>query len=253
MTESKQFFARQTEADFDHLVVILRDQLEALTPQLRHQGFTLTPLARHSLGSINQVIALGDSYIELLGWPAGTTPLRKEIANQPIGLDALVFRSYDAHKTYERLKQEGFAVQPVQPLERPTPVGEEEVTVRFSTVRFAEQPLAGLRLYFCQHLTPEYVWANEYTHHRNKALALTQITVKAPDAQAAATVLGQVAGVQPQPHPSGAPHWQVPLGNAQIEILQQAQLTRAQITDATIRYADQSERRLGQLLDVEAS
>src|SRR5690625_2766255 len=252
MTESRQFFSRPTTADFDHLVVILRDQLEALAPQLQQQGFTLTPLARHSLGSINQVVTLQDSYIELLGWPAGTTPLREEIAHQPIGLDALVFRSYDAHKTYERLKKAGFPVQPVQPLQRPTPVGDQEVIVQFATVRFAQQPIAGMRLYYCQHLTPEYVWADEYTRHDNHAMALTRITVHAPDAQAVATVLGQVAGVSPQPPQGQGSHWQVPLGNATIEVIQQAGLAHAQITDATLRYQDQAERRLRQLLDLSA-
>ena len=37
--------------------------------------------------------------------------MRREIADSPFGLEALVFRTYDAEATYERLKAAGFAVR----------------------------------------------------------------------------------------------------------------------------------------------
>jgi len=87
------------EYPFDHLVIIGRDQLLKLGRKLIDQGFLLTPLAHHNLGSSNQLIMLDSSYIELLGWEPDKPLQRAEIANQPLGLDALVFRTNNAEKT----------------------------------------------------------------------------------------------------------------------------------------------------------
>lgn len=93
---------------FDHLVVMLRDQLMERASVFERDGYRLTELSVHNLGSINRLIPLDSTYIELLGWPAGQAPARKEIANQPLGLDALVFRTQDAQGTYQQLADQGF-------------------------------------------------------------------------------------------------------------------------------------------------
>src|SRR3546814_9596418 len=177
----------QMPLDFDHLVLMVRDQLTEHAQQLLQDGFHLTDLAVHNLGSINRLITLESAYIELLGWPAGKPPARKEIAEQPLGLDALVFRPQNASDTYEHLKRSGFDVHPVQRLARPTPAG--QATVRFDTLRFATQPIAGLRIYYCEHLTPEYVWDKAVMHHDNGATSLDSILIKAPDARSVSTTL----------------------------------------------------------------
>src|SRR3546814_16756107 len=61
----------QMPLDFDHLVLMVRDQLTEHAQQLLQDGFHLTDLAVHNLGSINRLITLESAYIELLGWPAG--------------------------------------------------------------------------------------------------------------------------------------------------------------------------------------
>src|SRR3546814_15812781 len=104
---------------------MMRDQLNDRAPRLQGDGFHLTDVSVHNLGSINRLITLESAYIELLGWPAGQPPARKEIAGQPLGLDALVFRPQNAGDTYEHLQRSGFDVNPVQRLERPTPSGLE--------------------------------------------------------------------------------------------------------------------------------
>src|SRR3546814_15204459 len=63
--------------------------------EFEKDGYFLTDLAVHNLGSINRLITLDNSYIELLGWPEGAPPARKEIANSPASMEALVFRSTD--------------------------------------------------------------------------------------------------------------------------------------------------------------
>lgn len=84
------------QTEFDHAVVMVRDRLDALAPHFERQGFHLSDKAVHNLGSCNRLIVLEGTYVELLGWPPGAPPARKEIADSPFGLEALVFRTYDA-------------------------------------------------------------------------------------------------------------------------------------------------------------
>ena len=164
-----------------------RDSLTELSETFANQGFQLTPLAHHNLGSSNRLIMLDSSYLELLGWEKGKPIQRAEIANQAIGLDALVFRTNDADACYSQLKESGFAVNPVQDLSRESEFMGETVLVQFKTVRFSEQPIPGLRIYFCEHLNPEYVWQKAWLSHSNKMRYLAKITLVSPDiAQTAA-------------------------------------------------------------------
>jgi hypothetical protein len=110
-------------------------------------------------------------------------PKRKEIAEQPIGLDALVFHTGNAKECYENLRTQGFLVNPVQDLSRESEYNKEAVLVKFKTVRFLEQPIAGLRIYFCEHLTPNYVWQSQWLKHTNQISCLQKINITAPDVQ----------------------------------------------------------------------
>jgi hypothetical protein len=167
-----------------------RDSLSELSATFLSQGFQLTPLAHHNLGSSNRLIMLDSSYIELLGWEKGMPIQRAEIVNQAIGLDALVFRTQDADACYSQLKESGFAINPVQDLSREGEFMGETVLVKFKTVRFSEQPIPGLRIYFCEHLTPEYVWQKQWLTHPNLMQYLPKISLTCPDiAQTAATFL----------------------------------------------------------------
>ena len=56
-----------------------------------------------------------------------------------------------------------------------------KVLVEFKTVRFSEQPIPGLRIYFCEHLTPDYVWQKQWLIHPNKTQDLQKITIISPN------------------------------------------------------------------------
>lgn len=162
---------------FDHLVIITRTRLSDFVRIFEQSGFKLTPLAKHNLGSINRLIVLDSTYIELLGWESDKPLARKEIANLDYGLDALVFRTNDVEYTYQRLLRLGFEVQPVQNLSRPAQLGDREFTAEFRTVRFIKQPIDGLRIYFCEHRTPDLVWNPEWQTHTNHAKSLVNIEI----------------------------------------------------------------------------
>jgi hypothetical protein len=102
-------------------------------------------------------------------------------------LDALVFRTSDAHACFNQLKEAGFAVNPVQDLSREGEFMGNTVLVEFKTVRFSEQPIPGLRIYFCQHLTPDYVWQKQWLIHPNNTQDLQEIAIISPNIKETAT------------------------------------------------------------------
>ncbi|MEZ5729851.1 MAG: VOC family protein [Burkholderiaceae bacterium] len=179
-----------TEGAFDHLVVMVRDRLDPIAADFTAAGYELGETTRHDIGSINRLVVLDAAYVELLGWPPGAPPPRPEIAERPIGMDALVFRSVDATATSRRLRAAGFDVTDAMPLRRPTRVAGRAVEARFATGRFKVQPLAGIRVYFCQHLTPEYVWTAAARAHPNGARELASISLAAADPDACAALIG---------------------------------------------------------------
>jgi len=236
---------------FDHAVIMVRDQLDALAPDYVAQGFTLSERSTHNIGSTNQLIVLQDAYLELLGWPPGAPP-RPEIAASELGLEALVFRSADADATYQRLKSAGYAVNPVQTLTRLARLhgkghttghatadarqADGSATARFQTVRFAGQPIDGLRMYFCQHLTPQFVWQPALMAHPNGARRITHIDIAAPNAQSLAAQLGRVIDVVPEPDatPERAT---LALANLDLRIHQDTTLTLPRLVGLSVQGA----------------
>src|SRR5271165_5520437 len=93
----------------DHVVVNVRDRIDAGLETYRRLGFTLTPRGYHSLGSMNHLAIFGTDYLELIGAESGDirpgVSSRPEILNAPLGLDGLVFGTQDAAATYERLRR----------------------------------------------------------------------------------------------------------------------------------------------------
>lgn len=169
------------KTEFDHAVVIVKDRLHEIEGVLSERGFTLSELAKHNLGTFNRLIVLDSAYLELLGWLPGHEPARKDVVDAVPGLEALVFRSTDAHATHARLKQAGFKTRPVEELTRPALFHGQTVQARFLTVRFEEPPLPGIRMYFCQHMTPEYVWRADLLHHANHMNSLALISGRSAD------------------------------------------------------------------------
>ncbi len=163
--------------EFDHLVIMARDQISLVAKQFSDLGFRLSAKSTHNLGSANQLIVLDSTYLEILGWEAGTIPQRAEIANLAFGLDALVFRTSNAEACFNALKEAGFAPNAVQDLSRPAQVGNEIKQAFFKTVRFSQQPIEGLRIYFCEHLTPNFVWVKADQQHPNQLNHLQSITL----------------------------------------------------------------------------
>ncbi len=222
------------EYPFDHLVIIGRDKLEALVQKFSAQGFQLTPIARHNLGSINQLIMLDSAYIELLGWEPDKPVQRAEIANQALGLDALVFRTNDAQKTYQQLLQSGFSVNPVQDLSRESEFLGKSVLVQFKTIRFSEQPIPGIRIYFCEHLTSEYVWQEKWLQHPNQLSHLQKITIASPDIEGNKKLLSRLLNLSEEHIITKEESIKLILPNIELNIQKVAHLNEAKILNVQV-------------------
>ncbi|WP_281967189.1 VOC family protein [Roseovarius nanhaiticus] len=176
----------------DHLVINTGLGMDGAAAIFADLGFHLTPRGHHSLGSINHLMMDPVSYLELVGVPA-TGKQRQDVLDSPIGLSGLVFRSEDAGATYARLRSEGFDPQEPILLERPVDVEGTQQMARFHNVRmtFAEFPVG--RVYFCQHLTPELVWRDEWLDHPNGFRGITSMTLHSPDPAAEAARYAMLA------------------------------------------------------------
>ncbi|WP_107759535.1 VOC family protein [Dickeya sp. Secpp 1600] len=167
----------------DHLVLNAHYDTDGAAALFRQLGFTLTPKGHHSLGSVNHLVLLGDSYLELLGLPAEQTSPRQELLAGPRGLDGVVFRSRDIAASAAALQAAGLATQPVRHFSRPVTLNGESHPARFSTVHLAAERFTEGRVYFCQHHTPELVWRDEWRRHANGVTHLSRLVgvAAAPD------------------------------------------------------------------------
>ena len=178
----------------DHLVVNAMFEIDAAAMCFAALGFTLTPLGYHSLGSVNHLMMLGDHYLELVGLPVGATTLRREILESRLGIDGLVFKSDDAQATYERLIGVDVDCGAPQLFSRPVEIDGCEQTARFRTTRLTPGELPGVRVYFCEHLTPQWVFGPAVPPHANGAHALTELVVVSGDPAGDARHYARIAG-----------------------------------------------------------
>jgi hypothetical protein len=173
-------------ARFDHAVVVAGLRMDAAVGLFRRLGFLVTERGYHTLGSINHLIVLGETYIELLGLPPDRPDARPELRDSVPGLDALVFGSDDAQATWDEITARAAPVGPVQAFSRPVRTADGERDAAFRTVRCLPGSAQAGRLYFCEHLTPQLVWQDNWRAHPNGAFELVEahIQVAEPDREA---------------------------------------------------------------------
>jgi len=177
----------------DHLVINTALGMDAAASIFADLGFHLTPRGHHSLGSINHLMMGPASYLELVGVPA-TGKQRQEVLDSPIGLSGLVFRDGDAEATFARLTAAGFVPQEPVLLERPVMLDGAEHIARFHNVRMTAAEFPAGRVYFCQHLTPELVWREEWLRHPNGFCGISQMILHHSDPAKEAARYGALTG-----------------------------------------------------------
>ncbi|MDP6871996.1 MAG: VOC family protein [Alphaproteobacteria bacterium] len=168
-------------AQLDHTVINVKFEMDKAQGLFGDLGFFLTERGYHTLGSINHLMMFGTDYLELLGLPPGAENPRPDIAEAPVGINGLVFKTSDADETFAHLQALDMAGDPPKSFSRPValPDGEQDAAFRTVTVRAGVFP--GGRVYFCEHHTPELVWRPEWQSHRNGAQAIPEFVVASND------------------------------------------------------------------------
>ncbi|MDB5410870.1 MAG: hypothetical protein JWL84_5782 [Rhodospirillales bacterium] len=171
----------------DHVVVNARENLAAAAACYRRLGFHLTPLGRHTIGSMNHLAVFAADYLELVGFEAGSAAARGDLLRSPAGLDGLVFATEDADAVHAAMASSGVATGEVGEFSRPVDLGAGTADARFRVVRLTPEVVPYGRVYFCQHLTRPLVWRDEWRHHPNGVVGVARAVIAAvhPDATAA--------------------------------------------------------------------
>ncbi|HBK08480.1 MAG TPA: VOC family protein [Acetobacteraceae bacterium] len=177
----------------DHVVVNVRDRIDDAADTYRRLGFTLTPRGYHTLGSMNHLAMFGTDYMELIAAKPGDDS-RPEIMGAPFGLDGLVFGTEDATATYEALRRNEVPIDPPQQFSRPVLAGGETRDAVFRTTRLPRSAVAAGRLYFCQHLTRDLVWRDEWRHHANGAIGIARAVIAAEEPEILGGLLAHMFG-----------------------------------------------------------
>jgi Glyoxalase-like domain len=178
----------------DHAVVNVRDQMDRAVEIYRRLGFYMTERGYHTLGSINHLAVLEQDYIELIGFEPNAVNVRTDILRYPCGLNALVFGMSEANSVYAELQNSDVPAEPPIAFSRPVAVDGSNQDARFQTVRLAKDAVAGGRVYFCQHLTPELVWRPEWQRHANGAVALARAVLVSADPARAVAIFRRMFG-----------------------------------------------------------
>jgi hypothetical protein len=164
----------------DHVVVNVRDRIDAGLQAWRRLGFTMTPRGYHTLGSMNHLAILGSEYLELIAATPGETQ-RTEILGAPFGLNGLVFGTEDSAAVYAALRDAGVPAEPPLEFSRPVELAEGRRDATFRTVRLTPGTVRAGRIYFCHHFTRDLVWRDEWRHHANGAIGILRAVIAARD------------------------------------------------------------------------
>ncbi len=188
----------------DHTVINVKFEMDAAETLFGQLGFTLTPRGYHTLGSINHLMMFGTDYLELLGLPDANDPSRKDIAERPVGINGLVFKTEDVDPIFERLQAAGFDGDPPKAFSRPVDVAEGQRDAKFRTVTARADVFPGGRVYYCEHGTPELVWRPEWQSHANGVVAIPEFVNVAEDADAEAERFAKLLATQVEFDGNGA-------------------------------------------------
>ena len=162
----------------DHVVVNVRDRMDDAAALYRRLGFTLTPLGRHTLGSINHLAMFGTDYMELLGVPPDGAQ-RTDVLDWPTGLNGVVFGTNDSDTLHATLAAAGAPVLPPLAFSRPVALSNEVRDASFRVVRIDKPAVASGRMFFCHHLTRDVVWRDEFRRHANGVLGIEGVVIAA--------------------------------------------------------------------------
>ncbi|MBT3908249.1 MAG: VOC family protein [Rhodospirillaceae bacterium] len=170
----------------DHTVINVKFDMDTAAPLFEALGFTLTPRGFHSTGSMNHLMMFGTDYLELIGLPEGADHQRPDVAEAPLGINGIVFKSANVDDTYAHMQTVGVDGDPPKAFSRPVDMPGGAQDAKFRTVTSRGDAFPGGRVYFCEHATPELVWQPQFQSHANEVTHMPEFVIVSEDAPAEA-------------------------------------------------------------------
>lgn len=183
----------------DHVLVNVDDRLDEAARTYERLGFVLTPRGHHSIGSSNHLAIFGHDYLELLGYEPRNAAKAAGLWGDLTGLTGLVFKTDDADALYADLAARHIPLKDGAPTPLSRPVDLPDGTVRdarFSTVHLDPAAVESGRIFFCQHLTPDLVWREEWQRHPNTVTGIARVVIAARDPARSVNLLADVFGAE---------------------------------------------------------
>jgi hypothetical protein len=194
----------------DHVAHFVPD-LAAAGRLMESLGFVVTPESAHRAqggpaGTSNRCVMLEQGYIEILA-PSKENELDtpnarrvREHMKRYDGVHLACFGTPDAAFERRRLDAAGFEPEPLVDLSRAVDSGE---TVRFGVVYVPPGKMPEGRVQYCQHLTPEVIWKDQFVNHANGVTGLAAVYVAAGDPAEAAVRWSRFSGLLPRSENGG--------------------------------------------------
>jgi hypothetical protein len=180
----------------DHVVINVRGALDEAATQWRKLGFLLSERGHHSLGSSNHLSIFQENYLELLGFEPQNAHRAQDLVNAPTGLNGLVFKTTDAEKLFGEIQAAGLRAEEPRAFHRPVRISTGVQEARFRTVRLGAELVRNGRTFFCDHLTPDLVWRDEWRAHPNGVTDLTGFVITSADPVHTVRLYQQLFGSQ---------------------------------------------------------
>ena len=168
----------ESVAGFDHLTILVRN-IDLAASTYRRLGFQLTERGHHTLGTCNHTIVLEGSYLELLGIesPGPGNERHRKLLERGEGPGGIALRTRDARQVREELRELRFAVDPSIDAARPVRVADGSKEARFTITQFPDGVPPGVRMFACQHRTPDLIWRPEWQAHENGAGRVLELLI----------------------------------------------------------------------------
>jgi hypothetical protein len=184
----------------DHLFSLTTDRGDARA-WLSRMGFDLSERGEHpGRGTSNHLAFFGRCYWELLAVDA-PTPENAALRERGTGLAGCALRTSDAQHDVEKARTLGAQASEPEEFTRPVRIEGEWKIARFRTAVLQPAIPVDAYVFFCQHLTPQFVWPREPLDHPNGAFRIHALHVVAPSVDEARRgfepLLGAGGGVEP--------------------------------------------------------
>jgi hypothetical protein len=190
--------------ELDH-VGIVGHNLGSLAAAFEAVGFHLTPVARHAGGRTGNrcVMLRNGGYLELLSTIDGgkSATLDRFLARFE-GAHIIALRIDDENAVLERLRLAFGAAPEISHTNRAVDDTETDGSrVRFSLITPPDPPEG--RVHLIRHQTPDALWQTGFLRHPNRAVALDQVVLVAPEPATTAAWYSRLAGRPVAPDPAG--------------------------------------------------